>query len=112
MRVALSLAAVLVAAAGLLVAAVDTADARCGRWGRCGGVVLVPAPVPIPMPAPLVVAPAPCGWGGCGGEYVYAPAASYAYYVQPAYSMCNTGPGSCYWRRNCWYDTFGRRFCN
>ena len=114
MRVALSLAAVLLAAVGLLVAAVDTADAGCGRWKRCGGAVLVPAPIPIPMPAPVFVAPAPapCGGGCGGGGYAYASPAYYAYYVQPAYGVCNTGPGSCYWRRNCWYDTFGRRFCN
>ncbi len=45
--------------------------------------------------------------------YRYRAPNYYAYYKQPAYagecglSTCNT-----YWRRNCWYDSFGRRFCN
>jgi hypothetical protein len=49
-----------------------------------------------------------------GTDRVPLPGAElYAYYKQPAYagecglSTCNT-----YWRRNCWYDSFGRRFCN
>jgi hypothetical protein len=34
----------------------------------------------------------------------------YAYYKQPAYAdCCNAGPSNYYWRRNCWYDSFGRR---
>jgi hypothetical protein len=118
MKVVLSLAAVLALAAGLNLTAVDDADARCGGW-RCQGAILVPAPNPIPLrrvrvvpgPAPYA-APAPCGGGGCGAAYYYAPTRFYAYWAQPGYTACYPGPGNCYWRRDCWYDSFGRRFCN
>jgi hypothetical protein len=136
MKVLMSVAAVLALAVGFSFAAADDADAGgCGAVGwRCTGAVLVPAPNPIPLrrirprvvaPAPCVapcgapvaVAPAPCV-APCGlppgpTPYVYQAPAYYAYYKQPAYwgecglSTCNT-----YWRRNCWYDSFGRRFCN
>ena len=124
MKVALSLAAVLALAVGLILTAVDPASAGCGGRWRCRGVVaVVPAPVPIPI-RPVVVAPSPCGGcggvavaapcgGGCGSAYYYAPSAYYAYWAQPSYfNGCVSGPGNCYWRRNCWYDSFGRRFCN
>ena len=127
MKVVLSLAAVLALAVGLNLTAADDANARCGIGWRCrGGAVLVPAPNPIPI-RPVVVAPAPCGGcrgaayapapcgGGCGGYgagYYYVPGAYYAYWAQPGFSSCYPGPGNCYWRRDCWYDSFGRRFCN
>ena len=118
MKVVLSLAAVLALAVGLNLTAVDDADARCGDL-RCQGAVLVPAPNPIPLrrirvvpgPAPYA-APIPCGPGGCGAAYYYAPTRFYAYWKQPGYTACYPGPGNCYWRRDCWYDSFGRRFCN
>ena len=101
---------------------------------RTCGAVLVPAPNPIPMrrlvvrPGPVAVAPCgagcvngaaayaappPCGQRGCGGTaFVYFPKRFYAYWKQPDYTACYPGPGNCYWRRDCWYDSFGRRFCN
>jgi hypothetical protein len=139
MKIVVSLAAVLALAVGLNLTAVDRADAWCGVGFRCRGAVLVPTPYPIPLRRHVVVAPIPCGGcggavvvapapcGGCGRAvvapspcgapcptaYYYMPPAYYAYWAQPAYvSSCNLGPGNCYWRRNCWYDSFGRRFCN
>jgi len=136
MRVLLSLAAVAAVAVGLSLVSVPDADAGGCRVGySCNAAVLVPAPNPIPLrrwkrprvvaPAPCVapcrrrvaVAPAPCV-APCGlppgpTAYRYQAPNYYAYYKQPAYagecglSTCNT-----YWRRNCWYDSFGRRFCN
>jgi len=134
MKVLLSVAAVLALAVGFNLTVVDDADAWCGGGWRCRGAVMVPAPNPIPLRrarravavAPAVapcaspcgvavaVAPSPCV-APCGGPtpYYYQPTRTYAYYAQPAYAgSCNTGPGNCYWRRNCWYDSFGRRFCN
>jgi hypothetical protein len=115
MRFVLSLAAVLALAVGLNVGTADPASAWCG-W-RCRGAVAAPVVV---MPAPVVVVPAPAPipiarpCGGCSGgayyggaAYYYVPGAYYAYY-----NACNAGPGNCYWRRDCWYDAFGRRFCN
>jgi hypothetical protein len=126
MKFLMSVAAVLALVIGFNLTAVENADARCG-W-RCQGVVLVPAPHPIPLrrarrrifvapvvvvPAPVVVVPQAVVVVPAPVEYYYAPAASYAYYTQPAYAgSCGIGPGNCYWRRNCWYDSFGRRFCN
>jgi hypothetical protein len=112
--------------------AVDSAKAQCAS--PCGAV-LVPAPNPIPLgrlivrpaPAPLPAPcgvgcagrgiaygpPPPCGQAGCGGTpFVYFPTRFYAYWKQPGYTACFPGPGNCYWRRDCWYDSFGRRFCN
>lgn len=51
-----------------------------------------------------------CGWRCRGTVVVPAPVA-----VVPApvvYGGCYAGPGNCYWRRDCWYDAFGRRFCD
>jgi hypothetical protein len=115
MRVLLSLAAVLALAVGLNMVAADPASAWCG-W-RCRAVIAAPVVV-VPDPVPVAV-PAPCA-GGCGGAayggaaYYYAPRAYYSYYAYPTnyYNGCNAGPGNCYWRRDCWYDAFGRRFCN
>ena len=132
MKVVLRLAAVLALAVGFSLTALDGANARC--VGSPCGAVLVPAPNPIPLrrlvvvpaPAPL---PAPCGPGcvnaaaaysgppcgqaGCGGTaFVYYPKRTYAYWAQPGYTACYPGRGNCYWRRDCWYDSFGRRFCN
>jgi hypothetical protein len=130
MKVLLSLAAVLALAVGVNLTAVDAASAWCGGGWRCGGgAVLVPAPNPIPIrrvrvaPAlapcggcggvPAYAPPPPCGSGGCGGAaFFYAPTRFYAYWAQPGYTACYPGVGNCYWRRDCWYDSFGRRFCN
>ena len=126
MKIVLSLAAVLALAVGLNVTFPNDAKAWCGTgWGGCGGAVLVPAPHPIPIKrvvrrgcvgcaAPVVAAPCGVVVGvGCGPRvYAYAPTRFYAYWAQPGYTSCFPGPGNCYWRRDCWYDSFGRRFCN
>lgn len=135
MKVLMSVAAALAVAIGFSVLSADEAGAGCRVGWRCNSAVLVPAPNPIPLrrvrprvvapapcvapcvAAPVAVAPAPCV-APCGlppgpRAYRYQAPAYYAYYKQPAYwgecglSTCNT-----YWRRNCWYDSFGRRFCN
>jgi hypothetical protein len=137
MKFLMSVAAVLALAIGFSLVVADDADAGgcVGVGWRCNSAVLVPAPNPIPLRRvrPRIVAPAPCA-GPCGAPVAVAPVAPcvapcglppgptayryqapayYAYYKQPAYwgecgrSTCNT-----YWRRNCWYDSFGRRFCN
>ena len=133
MKVVFGLAALVALAIGFNFTTADVASAQCGGW-NCGGAVLVPAPNPIPMrrlvvvpgPAPAVPCGAPCGGGahvppplppcgqgGCGGTpFVYFPTRFYAYWKQPGYTTCFPGPGNCYWRRDCWYDSFGRRFCN
>jgi hypothetical protein len=128
MKVLMSIAAVLAVAVGFSLASAGDADAWCGVGFRCNAAVLVPTPHPIPLrrarravvaPAPcarpcgrVAVAPSPCG-APCPTSYYYMPPAYYADYSQPAYAgSCNAGPGNCYWRRNCWYDSFGRRFCN
>ena len=133
MKVVFSFAAAIVFAVGIGLAAVDGANAGC--IGSPCGAVLVPAPNPIPLrrlvvvpaPAPLpapcgpgcvnaanvYAAPPPCGQGGCGGRaFVYVPNRVYAYWKQPGYTACYPGLANCYWRRDCWYDSFGRRFCN
>lgn len=133
MKVVFSFAAALALAVGLGLTVVDSAKAGC--VGVPCGAVLVPAPNPIPMRrlvvrrAPVLLAapcgpgcvngaaayaaPPPCGQGGCGGTaFVYFPKRTYAYWKQPGYTACFPGPGNCYWRRDCWYDSFGRRFCN
>lgn len=57
--------------------------------------------------------PPPCAVGaGCGTPFVYTPTRFYAYWKQPGYVGCYGGPGNCYWRRDCWYDSFGHRFCS
>ena len=115
---------------GLAVAA-NKAEAGC--VGSTCGAVLVPAPNPIPLrrlkvvpaPAPLpcgagcvngvnaYAAPPPCGQSGCGGTaFIYYPKRFYPLWSQPGYTACYPGIGNCYWRRDCWYDSFGRRFCN
>lgn len=132
MKVLMSVAAALVVAIGFSVLSAPEADAGCRVGWRCNEAVLVPAPNPIPLrrvrprvaapcvapcAPPVAVAPtpcvAPCGLPPGPTAYRYRAPAYYAYYKQPAYwgecglSTCNT-----YWRRNCWYDSFGRRFCN
>jgi hypothetical protein len=127
---------------GITLVATDKAGAEGllpgeRAYGGCVapcGAYLVPAPNPIPLrrlkvvpvpavPAPCGVgcanavnayaAPVPCGQAGCGtSAVVYYPTRYYAYWKQPVYTACFPGPGNCYWRRNCWYDSFGRRFCN
>lgn len=122
-----------VVAFGIAPAAYDTANAQC--YGASCGAVLVPAPNPIPLrrlkvvpaPAPLAgtcgpgcvnaanawAGPPPCGQGGCGARpIVYQSKRLYAFWKQPGYTACYPGMGNCYWRRDCWYDSFGRRFCN
>lgn len=101
--------------------------------GPCGAY-LVPAPNPIPLrrfvavpppvpaapclgpcvdPAKVYASPPPCGQGGCGGRaYVYVDSRLYPFWKQPGYTVCYPGMANCYWRRDCWYDSFGRRFCN
>lgn len=137
MKFLFSVAAVVAAAVGFsLLSAADADAGGCLTGWRCNAAVLVPAPNPIPLrrlrrprivapapcvapcgAAPVAVAPAPCV-APCGlppgpTAYRYRAPNYYAYYKQPAYagecglSTCNT-----YWRRNCWYDSFGRRFCN
>lgn len=133
MKIVSSLVAALVLVAVASLMPVDAAKADC--YGSPCGAVLVPAPNPIPLrrlkvvpaPAPLAgpcgagcvngaaayAAPPPCGQGGCGGTaFIYYPKRVYAYWKQPGYTACFPGPGNCYWRRDCWYDSFGRRFCN
>ena len=133
MKVVLRIALVLALAGAFLP--VEAGGANAGCAGSPCGAILVPAPNPIPMgrlivvpaPAPLpapcgagcvsgpaaYAPPPPCGQGGCGGTpFVYFPTRSYAYWKQPGYTACFPGPGNCYWRRDCWYDSFGRRFCN
>jgi hypothetical protein len=114
------------------VVAADTANAQCVGSG-CGAV-LVPAPNPIPLrrlkvkPLPpeamtcggagcvnsvnAYAAPPPCGQSGCGGTaFIYFPKRFYPLWKQPGHTVCYPGVGNCYWRRDCWYDSFGRRFC-
>ncbi len=133
MKILSSLVAVLALAAVIGLVPVDGAKAQC--YGSRCGAVLVPAPNPIPLrrlkvvPAPVAVAgtcgpgcvnaanayaaPPPCGQGGCGGTaFMYFPTRLYAFWKQPGYTACYPGMGNCYWRRDCWYDLFGRRFCN
>lgn len=134
MKVLLSVAAAAAVAIGFsLVSAAEAEAGGCVTGWRCSEAVLVPAPNPIPLrrlrrprvvaapcvapcvAAPAVVAPcvAPCGVPPGPTAYRYRSPNYYAYYKQPAYagdcglSTCNT-----YWRRDCWYDSFGRRFCN
>ena len=135
MKVLMSIAAVLALAIGFSLTAADDANAWCGVGWRCNNAVLVPAPNPIPLRRlrPVVVAPAPCV-APCGAAavvvapppcvapcglppgptaYRYRSPNYYAYYKQPAYAGGGCGLSTCntYWRRNCWYDSFGRRFC-
>ena len=126
MKLVLSLAAVLALAVGVSFTFTDTADARggCRAWRSGCGTVLVPAPNPIPLRPVRVVAAAPCAApcgvavapcvSPCGARaYWYQPTRVYAYWAQPAYATSRVrGMGNCYWRRDCWYDSFGRRFCN
>jgi hypothetical protein len=133
MKIVSSLVAALGLAALIGFVPVDGANAQC--YGAPCGAVLVPAPNPIPLrrlkvvPAPAAIAgtcgpgcvnavnayaaPPPCGQGGCGGTaFMYFPTRLYAFWKQPGYTACFPGMGNCYWRRDCWYDSFGRRFCN
>lgn len=133
MKIVSSFLAAIVLVAGASLVKVEGAAAGC--YGSPCGAILVPAPNPIPLlhlrvvPAPVAVAapcgsgcvnaaaahadPPPCGQAGCGGTaFAYFPKRLYAYWKQPGYSACFPGPGNCYWRRDCWYDSFGRRFCN
>ena len=127
--------AVVVAAGFSLVSAPEAKAGGCMAASGCAAQVLVPTPQPIPLrrhwrrprvaaapcvspcvARPAVVAPAapcvaPCGVPAPRAYYYRSPN-YYANYTQPAYAGgCNLGPGNCFWRRNCWYDSFGRRFC-
>jgi len=128
MKILLSLAALLLVALGLNLSATDDANAGgCAAWRRCGPAVMVPAPNPIPLKrirlnrAPCVVgcgtvavapAPVPCATPCGARSYFYQPTRFYAYWAQPGFTSCYPGPGNCYFRRDCWYDSFGRRFCS
>lgn len=131
-----------VAAAAALVTvfsfvSLSEAEASCEAGYDCAGAVLVPAPQPIPLRrwrrARIIVAPpciAPCGVDTpaapvaaapciepCGPpprrRFFYRPRNYYSYYTQPAYAeTCTSGPGNCFSVNSCWYDSFGRRFCN
>lgn len=128
MKALLSVAGLLLIAAGLSLTSTDDANAGCVAvaWRPCAPAVLVPAPNPIPLRkvrlrrAPCVVgcgpvavapAPVPCA-APCGASFYYMPTRFYAYWAQPGFTSCYPGPGNCYFRRDCWYDSFGRRFCN
>ncbi len=129
MKTLMCLAAALILAAGLSLTSTDRASAGgCLSWRPCAPAVLFPAPHPIPLrkikvrvrPAPCVVgcapvavapAPPPCA-APCGASFYYMPTRFYAYWAQPGFTGCYPGPGNCYFRRDCWYDSFGRRFCN
>ncbi len=127
MKALMCLAAALAIAAALSLTPTDRANAGgCLSWRPCAPAVLVPAPNPIPLRkikvrrAPCVVgcapgavapAPVPCA-APCGASFYYMPTRFYAYWAQPGFTSCYPGPGNCYFRRDCWYDSFGRRFCN
>ena len=122
-----------IAAIALVVGVVAADNARAQCAGSGCGAVLVPAPNPIqmrrlrvrPLPplaatcgpgcvnaANAYAAPPPCGQSGCGGTaFIYFPKRFYPLWTQPGHTVCYPGVGNCYWRRDCWYDSFGRRFC-
>ncbi len=125
MKFVLSLAAVLALAIGITLPLGDEAEAGCWRAARCGQVAVVPAPVvvqPVPVSPPEVVYAVPqpnpipvrrarrCG-GNCYTSYRYPLYAGG--YTANASVGCGIGVRSCgYFRQDCWYDAFGRRFCN
>ena len=136
MKIVVTVVAAVIVAAGFSLMSAPEAEAGCVPAYGCSAQVLVPTPQPIPLrrrwrqprviaaascvspsvARPVAVAPAPCV-APCGvlapRAYYYRNPNYYAYYNQPAYAGgCNLGPGNCYWRRNCWYDSFGRRFCD
>jgi hypothetical protein len=120
MKFVVSFAAMLALAGVVSLSASGQADARC--WKRCHGwaraqvvvpvvpvapateVVAVPAPNPIPRREPV-----PC----CGAyvSYVY-PSYTYPGVAYAPFGGCGFGWGGCYPRRDCWYDGYGRHFCN
>jgi hypothetical protein len=110
MRVAFGLAAIFVLAAMLSVSTAAPAGAWCG-W-RCTG--LVPVPAPVITPAPVAVVPPPNPIPLPAPAWYAGPPRAYPYYgYSPVlFGGCWAGPGNCYWRRDCWYDAFGRRFCS
>ncbi|MEM9592376.1 MAG: hypothetical protein AAF967_13745 [Pseudomonadota bacterium] len=136
MKILMTAVVAAIVAVGLSLASAPEAEAGgCAAAHGCSAQVLVPTPQPIPLrrgwrrarigaapcvapcaARPAVVAPAapcvaPCRAPG-PRAYFYRSPNYYANYTQPAYGgSCNLGPGNCYWRRNCWYDSFGRRFC-
>lgn len=123
MKFALSLAACLALAVGLSLSFVHPADAWFCGWRCRMPVVVTPAPVvvtpaPVVVPAPVITVPAahpiplrgPCG-AGCGRGVVYG--AGFYYGPYPLYAgSCYAGGCGGYWRRDCWYDAYGRRWCN
>lgn len=124
MKFLMSLAAVLTLAFGITLTLASPAEARCWK-ARCAPVAVVPAPVvvePVPVAPPRVVYAVPqpnpipvrrlrrCG-GSCYTSYRYPLYAGG--YTANASVGCGLGVRSCgYFRRDCWYDAFGRRFCN
>lgn len=137
MKILMTVVVAVIVVAGFSLMSAPEAEASCAVGYGCGAAVLVPTPQPIPFrrrwrrprvaavapcvspcaTRPVVVAPAapcvaPCGFPAPRANYYRSPN-YYANYTQPAYAGgCNLGPGNCYWRRNCWYDSFGRRFCD
>jgi hypothetical protein len=112
MRASFSIAAVLGIAGLLTMFAGEQASATCG-W-KCRGMVPVPAPVVVPPPRAVFPAPNPIPLP-LPGLYSGPPRAYPYYGYSPVYfGGCGVGGGvgNCYWRRDCWYDAFGRRFCS
>ena len=107
----LSLAAVLALAVGVSFTFTNTADAwgGCRAARACGGAVLVPTPEPIPL-RPVRRAPRALAVRRPIG---ISRRASLRIMRSPAYATsCVRTPGNYHWRRDCRYDSFGRRLCN
>jgi hypothetical protein len=126
MKSLFSVAALLALAVAVSLAAAKPADA-CGLF-RCHRVVVAPVAVvpvqpvvPVTPVVPAVAVPAPnpipnrhrCCRGGYSGayySYVY-PSYTYPGVAYAPVGGCGIGVG-CYPRRDCWYDGYGRHFCN
>lgn len=137
MKILMSVVAAAAMAAFFSLISVPEADAGCRNGYGCDGAILVPAPQPIPLRrwrrarilvappciapcarrapvAPVAAAPcvAPCG-PPAPRVFYYRSRNFYPNYTQPAYAeTCTSGPGNCFSVSSCWYDSFGRRFCN
>ena len=99
MKALLSVAGLLLIAAGLSLTSTDDANAGgCAAWRRCGPAVLVPAPNLIPL-RKLRVRAAPCVVG-CGPVAVAAPVPCAApcgasfYYMRRGSTPIGRSPGS------------------
>lgn len=112
MKLLFTFAAGLALAAALVLAAGDQAEA-CGRRCRLAAPVAVVPVNPVAPGTEIVTVPRtypiprrePVRCGGCYVSYVYPsyvpPSTGYAYVTPMGYP-----------RRDCWYDGYGRRFCN